>query len=42
MSSNVSYVNASPPRSLNVATLATLQVHKSHDVEGSGQHFVQG
>ena len=40
MSSNVSNVNASPPKSLDVVTLTTLQVHKSHDVEGSGQHFV--
>ena len=29
-------LNASPHKLLDVATL---QVHRSHDVEGTGQHF---
>ena len=32
-------VNASPPKLLDVAT-ATLQVHRSHDIKGTEQHFV--
>ena len=32
-------VNAHPPKRLDVTT-TTLQVHRSHDVEGTGQQFV--
>ena len=32
-------VNASPPKPFDVE-IQTLKVHRSHDVEGTGQHFV--
>ena len=32
-------VNVSPPKRLDVAT-STLQLNRSHNVEGTGQYFV--
>ena len=34
-------VNASPPKPLDVATsFQTLYLDSSHDIDGTGQHFV--
>ena len=33
-------VNASPPKPFDVVNSNAVCVHRSHDVEGTGQHFV--